>query len=90
MLKLDILPEGYIYPKAERSIRDLLRKRSQLVRYRVSNLLSVSNLFARNLGHSFAGNRLQQLKEEDISELMKDEQLGVGSECESGGASVCE
>ncbi len=27
MLRLNILPEGYIYPKATRSIRDLLRKR---------------------------------------------------------------
>jgi transposase len=79
MLKLDILPEGYIYPKAERPIRDLLRKRSQLVRYRVSNLLSVSNLIARNLGHSVAGNRLQQLKEEDISELMKDDNLALAA-----------
>ena len=25
MLRLDILPEGYIYPKEERMIRDLLR-----------------------------------------------------------------
>ncbi|GFO56766.1 hypothetical protein GMSM_37730 [Geomonas sp. Red276] len=30
MLRLDILPEGYIYPKEERPIRDLLRKRSHL------------------------------------------------------------
>ncbi|MFZ3063053.1 MAG: transposase, partial [Actinomycetota bacterium] len=34
MLKLDILPEGYIYPKEARPIRDLLRKRGHLVRLR--------------------------------------------------------
>ena len=32
MLRLGILPEGYIYPKEERPIRDLLRKRGHLVR----------------------------------------------------------
>jgi transposase len=26
-----LLPEGYIYPKAERAVRDLLRKRGQMV-----------------------------------------------------------
>src|SRR5512136_2282835 len=30
LLRLGILREGYIYPKAERTWRDLLRKRSQL------------------------------------------------------------
>jgi transposase len=32
MLRLGILPEGYIYPKQERSIRDLLRNRGHLMR----------------------------------------------------------
>ena len=27
ILRLDILPEGYIYPKPERPLRDLLRRR---------------------------------------------------------------
>jgi len=34
MLRLCILPEGYIYPKEDRPIRDLLRKRGHLVRLR--------------------------------------------------------
>ena len=32
LLRLGLLPTGYIYPKAERAVRDLFRKRSQLVR----------------------------------------------------------
>ena len=32
LFRLGVLPEGYIYPKEERAVRDLLRKRSQLVR----------------------------------------------------------
>jgi transposase len=31
LLRLGVLPEGYIYPKAERAVRDLLRKRAHLV-----------------------------------------------------------
>jgi len=50
LLRLGILPEGYIYPKEERAVRDLLRKRSQLVRQRTTNLLSIRNLFTRNTG----------------------------------------
>lgn len=38
LLRLGILPTGFIYPKQERAIRDLLRKRSQLVRQCTSNI----------------------------------------------------
>ena len=34
LLRLGLLPEGHIYPKATRPVRDLLRRRSQLVRTR--------------------------------------------------------
>jgi len=77
MLRLGILPEGYIYPKKDRPIRDLLRKRSQLVRYRTSNLLSINNLWARNLGSSIRGNQIKRLKEEDVDVLMENEHLSL-------------
>ena len=79
LLRLGILPEGYIYPKADRPVRDLLRKRGQLVRYRVSNFLSINNLIARNLGISVTGNRLFQLEEEDIVTLMKEDNLALAA-----------
>jgi len=40
LLRLGILPEGYIYPKEERPVRDLLRKRLQLVEQRTVQILS--------------------------------------------------
>jgi transposase len=46
MLRLNILPTGYIYPKEERPIRDLLRKRSHLMRLRTSLLISLQNILA--------------------------------------------
>jgi len=36
MLRLGSLPQGYIYPKEERPVRDLLRKRRHLVKLRTS------------------------------------------------------
>lgn len=79
LLRLGILPTGYIYPKADRPVRDLLRKRGQLVRCRVSNMLSLNNLIARNQGFSVAGNRLLKLEEADIFALMEEESLSLAA-----------
>jgi len=49
VLRLGILPEGYIYPQAERPVRDLLRKRLHLVQQRTAQILSIQNLLTRNL-----------------------------------------
>ena len=38
LLRLGILPKGYIYPKEERPVGDLLRKRAQLVRQKVTQI----------------------------------------------------
>ena len=70
MLRLGLLPEGYIYPRAERAVRDLLRKRSQLVRQRTANLLSIQNLVTRNTGSSINGNRIKQLTTEAVGSLL--------------------
>ena len=40
MLRLNILPTGYIYPKEERPVRDLLRRRMFFVRQRTAQILS--------------------------------------------------
>ena len=48
LLRLGILPEGYIYPKHERPLRDLLRKRIHLVHKRTAFILSFQNLVSRN------------------------------------------
>ncbi|AGH45415.1 hypothetical protein [Paraglaciecola psychrophila] len=44
MLRLNILPEGYIYPKEERAVRDLMRKRMSLVQQSTVNLLSIQGI----------------------------------------------
>jgi transposase len=71
MLRLGILPEGYIYPKEERPVRDLLRKRSHLVRLRTSLVLSLQNIICRNLGRKVIVNDLKRLKEDRITPLLE-------------------
>jgi len=50
LMRLGILPTGYICPRKIRDVRDLLRKRLGLVRERARNLTSVQNILARELG----------------------------------------
>ena len=77
LLRLGLLPEGYIYPKKQRPVRDLLRKRSQLVHQHTDNLLSVQNLVARNCGHSVNANQVKRLQYAEVNRLLKDEHLAL-------------
>ena len=77
LLRLGVLPEGYIYPKAERAVRDLLRKRGQLVRQKTANLLSIQNLLTRNTGASMSGNRIKQLSAADLERLVPEADLAL-------------
>jgi len=70
LLRLGILPEGYIYPKGERPVRDLLRKRAHLVRQRTSNILSIENLFARNTGRRLSANGVKRLTDADVDAML--------------------
>lgn len=66
MLRLNILPEGYIYPKEQRTGRDLMRKRMQLVQQSTLNLLSIQGLYARHLNKQIPVNKVKQLTKEQI------------------------
>jgi transposase len=47
-MRLGILPTGYIYPKEQRAVRDLLRERRRLVRQRTTNVLSTQSSLWRH------------------------------------------
>lgn len=51
LLRLGILPEGYIYPSAQRGLRDLLRRRRLLVREQTRQALALQSLWTRHTGH---------------------------------------
>jgi transposase len=71
LLRLGILPEGYIYPKQDRSVRDLLRKRSHLVRLRTSLILSLHGIVARTCGVRLKGDVIKALKEDRVSPYLE-------------------
>ncbi len=71
MLRLGILPEGYIYPKEKRPIRDLLRKRGHLVRLRTSLILSLQNTISRNNGFRMTANDMKALKTDHVAPLLQ-------------------
>jgi len=72
MLRLGILPEGYIYPKQERPIRDLLRKRGHLMRLRTSLVVSLQNILSRNLGRKVNVNDVKVLREDRVTPLLEE------------------
>lgn len=47
-MRLGILPTGYIYPKEQRALRDLLRERRRLVRQRTTHVLSTQSTLWRH------------------------------------------
>jgi len=77
LLRLEILPEGYIYPAETRGVRDLLRKRGQLVRQRTSQILSIQNLMSRNTGQMIKGDIIQKWTAEDINLRLPDPLLAT-------------
>lgn len=73
MLRLGILPEGYIYPKQTRPVRDLLRTRGALVEKRTSLMTILSNIVARNTGRTPKGGDIKVLRENRVSRLLGDD-----------------
>jgi transposase len=74
LLRLGILPEGYIYPKEERPVRDLLRKRGHLMRLRTSLILSLQCMISNNFAMQLKVNGIKKITEDLVVPLF------VGSE----------
>jgi transposase len=49
LMQLGILPTGYIYPRKERAVRDLLRQRIRLVQQRTTHVLIAKNIYTRQM-----------------------------------------
>jgi len=75
MYRLNILPQGYIYPKEHRPIRDLLRRRLLFVRHRTSHILSLQSMITRNLGFKISNNDIKKLKVNDAEGLFDSSNL---------------
>jgi len=69
LLRLGWLAEGYIYPREERGVRDLARKRLQLVRYRTAQILAIEGILMRQTGARLKGEAVKRLTAEQVDEF---------------------
>jgi transposase len=69
LLRLGLLPEGYVCPRADRGARDLARKRMQLVRYRTAQILSIEGIMVRQTGSRMRAEAIKLLTAEQVKDL---------------------
>jgi transposase len=69
LLRLGILPTGTILPPEARCVRDLARKRMQLVRSRASYILSVENITARQQGMRLRSTQVRRLTAPAVDQM---------------------
>ena len=69
LLRLNILPTGYIYDPVLRPVRDLLRRRLSLVHQRTALMLSFKSLFVRTTGQTMSLSRLKGMTEPEAIAL---------------------
>ena len=75
LLILGILPEGYIYPKQHRPVRDLARKRMFLVRHKTAHILSLQSFIQRCCGIKISAGDIRNLSVEALEKWLKEEYL---------------
>ena len=72
LARLGILPTGYIYPKEERPVRDLLRRRTLIVRQRTATILSLQNMFMRQAALNMNWRKIRKLTPEQRADVLGD------------------
>ena len=80
LLILGILPQGYIYPKKDRPVRDLARKRMFLVKHKTAHILSLQSLIARCSGQRISSNQIRTITSADLKQLLKEEHLVLSAQ----------
>lgn len=81
LLSLGILPEGFICPKAERAVRDLLRRRAFLVHKRTSFVLSMRGAFECRTGLRTSSNDIKKWTTADVEHHIDDPLSALGISC---------
>jgi len=62
IMRLGILPTGYIYPRSKRGLRDLLRKRMQLVQDRSSHIIRYKSQIQMHTGQTIRADFIKAKK----------------------------
>lgn len=71
MLRLKILPTGYIYERNLRPVRDLLRRRLGLVRKRTSLIVSLKSLHTRMHGSGLSLGEIKRMSVDQVWRLFE-------------------
>ena len=66
LLRLGILPTGTILPPEQRALRDLARKRMQLVR---SHVLAIEDIVARQRAMKINSNQVKRLTADEVDQM---------------------
>jgi transposase len=74
LLRLGILPEGYIYPKEQRPVRDLLRRRAHLMKLRTSLIVSIQNMIRNHCARGLNVNGIKKFSEDLVVPLFEGQQ----------------
>jgi len=80
LLILGILPQGYIYPKKNRPVRDLARKRMFLVQHKTAHILSLQSLITRCCAKRVSSNQMRHLTLQDLQLLLEEEHLVLSAQ----------
>jgi transposase len=72
---LNILPSAYIYPKEERCLREVLRRRCFLVKQQTMSILSLQALLVRYYNHKISGEKFKRLPESELKKLILDDHI---------------
>jgi len=78
LLRLGILHEGYIYPAESRAVRDLMRRRMQLVQTRSAQIVCIQTQFTRSTARSPSGDAIKRMQPEDVEGLLADSNVASG------------
>jgi transposase len=79
LARLGLVHEGFIFPRHERALRDLLRQRLRFVQQSVTLLHSIQSLCCRMTGKTLSANAFRALETAEIERTFSDPIVRVGA-----------
>lgn len=81
LLRLDAIPEAYIYPKEARPIRDVLRRRTRMVRLRAEAYVAIKRKF-QQYGLPYSDKAIHSANEKELLRWFEHPGIRAGLEME--------
>ena len=70
LMRLEILPTGYICDKESRAVRDILRRRSLFVKQCTAQKLSLQNMVSRQCGQTMSMREMHKLTDDEWAKIL--------------------